>query len=191
MPKGGVRKGSGRKPKPLLQKIIENMPKREREKLSPRLLRLIEPPKPASPLKIPDDLHLELPQYKGIIPSPIEFYKKIAQPLHKNGHTKFVPSHMLRYLTFIDYYSEIMHYEIAHYKPEPSDEPRSSLPILYIDTLNKLVSERIRLWDSIQNTIEFYTKEPVANWHETDADEGDGWDEYYEWKRKNPWLDEH
>ena len=191
MPKGGARNGSGRKPKPLLQKIIENMPKRKRQKLSPRLLSLIESPIPANPLKLPDDLYLELPQYKGIIPSPIEFYKKIAQPLHKNGHAKFVPSHMLRYLTFIDYYTDIMHFEIARYEPKPSNEPRSSFPIEYVVTLNTLVSERIRVWDSVQNIIEFYIKKPVVEWYETDADEGDGWDEYYEWKRKNPWLDEH
>jgi len=206
MPKGGARKGAGRKPKPLIEKVKEATKPSQRSIGRPKNVKIPAPSR-----------YMELTiKYEDIIPSPAELYIEKMKFLYemydlyelhgnKDGYDykgydyKIIPAFLVEMYALADYYSLLMHYEMVDTEPLPEDgETRAKHMIKYADLIHEMTLHKHELWKTIQRTIDWFVERqnplPVILENEPSSTsvhtEGDGWDEYWAWRRMNPWLDE-
>jgi len=109
MPKGGARKGAGRKPKPLSQKIAEGNPGK-------RPLKKIEYDNASYNPSTPPAYLAELEKKKGNINpiSPMDIYREVIEYLEPTECLHLIPKTLIREHVMANYNAVQAHFELSN-----------------------------------------------------------------------------
>ena len=108
MPKGGARKGAGRKPKPLAVKLAEGNPGKRPLKKVEYENTTYDPSTPPAYLK---DLEKQQGSINPI--SPTDIYREVIEYLEPTGCLHLIPKMLIREHVMANYNAVQAHYELA------------------------------------------------------------------------------
>ena len=147
MPKGGARKGAGRKPKPLSQKIAEgNRGKRPLKKVEFENTSY----DPATP---PVYLPLLEKKHGDTVTTPMEIYRETIAYLEPSGCLHLIPKALLRDYVMANYHMTQAHYELSQSSNVGKNDKGEVVITSFADIMLKYQKNVLATWDKIWEIV--------------------------------------
>ena len=147
MPKGGARKGSGRKPKPLAQKIAEGNPGR-------RQLKKVEFDDTSyDPSKPPAYLPMLEKKKGGTLVTPMDIYRETIEYLEPSGCLHLVPKALLREYVMANYHMVQAHYELSQSSHVGVNQKKEVVVTSFAEFMQKQQKQVLACWEPIWEIV--------------------------------------
>ena len=139
MPRGGARKGAGRKPMPLEDRIALNKSSKKKQ---------IAPNPPSL-------LHCSV-KYSDIIPTPAVIYTETMIYLQKNGYINLIPESLVISYALAEYDYLLEKYEMIQNKSAQNDDSENKYTASHKNILNSAAWLKLQMWKAIQDIINLH-----------------------------------
>lgn len=152
---GGARKGAGRPPKPLSQKIEDGNP-------GNRQLRKVDFGDPNRPIIAPSYLAL---LNKGIpgLPSPEDIFYQTAEYLEPSGCLHLVPLQLLSDYAVSVHYLVLAQYELTGTAAVAKNEKKQLTVTAFADVLLKMQKNCAQAWQQIWDIVQRNSERPLSS----------------------------
>jgi len=173
MPHGGARKGAGRKPMDLAKKLgLESVPTQVKMENLPKTPKTTRKPKP------PEHL-LPLQLYEGLVPSPVEIFKEIADFLHygNDRYTNIISANMIADYAMMAHYFAVIQYSIEEQKSAPGYMPDEKTAIANANDITNIMEGKRLAWKPIQDILNHKTDRQIESALKYKAEIDESWAE--------------
>jgi len=143
MPSGGARKGAGRKPKPLSEKLAAGNPgKRELTRMA--FGDGTEPPRAPEYLR-----DLESKRVPASMPTPTEIFDELVRYIEPSGCLGLIPTQLIVNHTMATYFLLNAQYELSKMSIVGYDDKKELIVTPFTDALLKVQRYEHSTWDAI------------------------------------------
>ena len=147
MPKGGARKGAGRKPKPLAEKLAAGNP-------GHRPLKKVEfDDKSYDPSTPPVYLPLLGKQSGSTVTTPMEIYREAIAYLEPTGCLHMIPAMLIREYVMANYHMVQAHYELSQSNHVGINHKGEVVVTSYADFMQRQQKQVLAIWDKIWDIV--------------------------------------
>ena len=147
MPKGGARKGAGRKPKPLAEKLAAGNPGK-------RPLKKVEFENTSYNPAVPPAYLQDLEKKKGnSVTSPLEIYRETIAYLEPSECLHLIPAALIREYVMANYNMIQAHYELSHSSNVGVNNKGEVVITSFAEIMMKMQKQVLATWEPIWNIV--------------------------------------
>lgn len=159
MPRGGARKGAGRKPKPLAEKIAAGNPGR-------RPLKKVQfEGESKQDLSVPNVLNLL--SRKSPVPPPTEIYRETIDLLEPSGCLPLIPRILIQNYVMACYYLSCAQYDLSKtatvVQKNKNEFEITSFAEVYMKLQKNVITAWQPIWDIVQRNSEVIIDDPMKD----------------------------
>jgi len=147
MPKGGARKGAGRKPKPLSEKLAAGNPGK-------RLLKKVEFAETSYDSAVPPAYLPLLEKKKGdTVTTPMEIYRETIAYLEPSGCLHLIPAALIRDHVMANYHMVQAHYELSQSSNVGKNQKDEVVITSFAEIMLKMQKNVLATWEPIWDIV--------------------------------------